>query len=68
LLPPGEHDPRSIRKRIWEEFHEGDISLPSDQPLIFASYDARSERAAYIDFAAVGEPIPEMPVFLRPER
>ena len=68
LFPPGNRDPQGIHKLIWDEILDEDFELPKDQPLVFASYDAGLERVAYVNFAAVGEPIPEMPVFLRPER
>jgi hypothetical protein len=69
LFPPGKRDPQGIHKAIWDEFHEEDLELPPDKPLTVASYDAGLEydRVAYVEFIAVGDPLPEMPLFLRPE-
>jgi hypothetical protein len=65
LFPPGPRDPCGMHKAIWDEFGEEELDLPADQPLTFAAYDAGST-AAYVEFAAVGQLLPEMPLFLRP--
>jgi hypothetical protein len=66
LFPPGPRDPWGIHKAIWDEFQEEDFELPPDKPLILAAYDARP-RVAYIDPVAVGDALPDMPLFLGPE-
>jgi hypothetical protein len=50
---------------IWDEFIEEDSELPADQRLTLAAYDAGPPPAAYVDFVAVGEPLPDMPIFLK---
>jgi hypothetical protein len=40
--------------------------LPADKRLTLASYDAGPERVAYVEFVAVGDALPDMPLFLRP--
>ncbi len=67
LFPPGRRDPQGVHKAIWDEFHEEDFELPPDKPLTLASYDAGPERVAYVDFVAVGDVLPAMPLFLKPE-
>jgi hypothetical protein len=67
LFPPGPRDPQGIHGAIWDEFEEGTFSLPPDKPLTLASYDAGSWRVAYVEFVAVGDPLPDMPLFLKPE-
>lgn len=67
LLPPGKRDPQGVHKAIWDEFEEVDFQLPPGKPLTLASYDAGDCRTAYVNFAAVGDVLPEMPLFLRPE-
>jgi hypothetical protein len=69
LFPPGKRDPQGIHKAIWEEFAEDDqdVSMPADKPLVVASYDAGLPRVAYVEPIAVGDVLPEMPLFLEPE-
>jgi len=67
LFPPSRRDPQGIHKAIWDEFEDDEFELPADKRLTLASYDAGTERVAYVDFVAVGDVLPEMPLFLRPE-
>jgi hypothetical protein len=48
---------------LWDDEYEP----PADQPLAVAAYDA-AEETAYVEPLAVGDPLPEMPVFLGPGR
>jgi hypothetical protein len=64
LLPPGPRDPQGIHKAIWDEFQDEDFELPPEKPLTLASCDAGPEGGAYVEFVAVGDPLPDMPVFL----
>ncbi len=66
LFPPSVRDPQGIHKAIWDEFQEEDFELPSDKPLVLAAYDA-GPRVAYVDSIAVGDALPDMPLFLEPE-
>jgi len=66
LFPPGPRDPHGLHHAIWDEF----AGLPSEQhpadkPLTIASYDA-DELTAYVDPVAVGDPLPDAPLFLAP--
>lgn len=67
LFPPGPRDPHGIHKAIWDEFEEVDMELPPDKPLTLASYDAGPLHVAYVDFVAVGDALPDRPLFLQPE-
>jgi len=67
LFPPGTRDPQGIHKAIWDEFQEEDLDLPPDKPLTLASYEAGPEYVAHVEFIGVGDSLPEMPLFLRPE-
>jgi len=67
LFPPGPRDPQGVHKAIWDEFQEEDFALPPDKPLILASYDAGEEQVAYVEPVAVGDVLPDMPIFLWPE-
>jgi hypothetical protein len=70
LFPPGPHDPSGIHGCILEcldQSGEPD-DMPSDGPLTLASYVAGPPVEIYLENLAVGEPLAEMPLFLRPDR
>src|SRR5262249_22651393 len=67
LFPPGPRDPQGIHKAIWDEFLEEDFALPADKPLTLAAYDAGPPRVAYGEPVGVGDVLPDMPLFLKPE-
>lgn len=64
LFPPGPRDPQGIHKVIWDRLHEEPFELPPDKPLTTAAYAAGMETVAYIEPLAVGDPLPDMPIFL----
>lgn len=64
LFPPGRHDPQGIHKAIWDGIHEEPFTMPPDKPLTLAAYAAGPERVAYIEPVAVGDALPDMPLFL----
>lgn len=68
LFPPTKRDPSGIHKAIWDEFEEEDFELPPGKPLTLASYDAGPPQVAYVETVGVGDALPEMPLFLQPER
>jgi hypothetical protein len=67
LFPPSKRDPQGIHKAIWHEFAEKEFALPAEQRLTLAAYDAGPPAAAYVEFVAVGNSLPDMPLFLKPE-
>jgi len=67
LLPPSQRDPQGIHKTIWDEFVEEDFELPADQRLTLVAYDAGPPPVAYVETVAVGQALPDMPLFLKPE-
>ena len=67
LFPPSKRDPQGIHKAIWDQFVEEDFELPDDQRLILAAYDAGPPPVAYVEPIAVGEALPDMPIFLKPD-
>jgi hypothetical protein len=67
LFPPGKRDPQGIHKAIWDQFEEDDFELPADKRLTLSSYDAGPDYVAYVEFVAVGDELPDMPLFLKPE-
>jgi hypothetical protein len=66
LFPPSKRDPQGIHKAIWDRFIEEDIELPADKPLTLVSYEARPDPVAYVEPVAVGDALPDMPIFLKP--
>jgi hypothetical protein len=67
LFPPTELNPCGIHKAIWDEFAEADFNLPAGKPLSLAAYEAGPPLVAYVEPVAVGEELPEMPLFLKPD-
>jgi hypothetical protein len=67
LFPPSKRDPQGVHKAIWDQFVEEDFELPADQRLTLAAYDAGPPPAAYFEFVGVGQALPDMPIFLKPE-
>jgi hypothetical protein len=67
LFPPGPRDPQGIHKAIWDEFVEEDFALRPGKPLTLAAYDAGPPRVAYVEPVGVGDVLPDMPLFLKPE-
>jgi Protein of unknown function (DUF4058) len=66
LFPPSKRDPQGIHKAIWDQFVEEDLELPAGKRFTLAAYDAGPEPAAYVEFVAVGDSLPDMPIFLKP--
>ena len=66
LFPPSPRDPQGIHKAIWDEVCEAPFELPTDKPLTVAAYSAGEPKTAYVEPVAVGDPLPEMPIFLDP--
>lgn len=67
LFAPGPRDPQGIHKAIWDEFQDEDVAPPPDKPFTVAAYDAGPTQSAYVEFIGVGDPLPSMSLFLRPE-
>lgn len=67
LLRPTNRDPDGIHKVIWDEFQEEEFTLPADKPFTLVAYVASLPKAAYIEFAGVGDRLPDMPVYLDPD-
>jgi hypothetical protein len=63
-FPPGPRDPQGIHKAIWDEITDEPFALPDDRRLTLAAYQAAPIKTAYVAPFAVGQPIPEMPLFL----
>ena len=65
LFPPGPYDPHGILGTIWETFDSEDYVQPTDKPLLLVAYVASSIPEAYLEPIAVGDVLPDMPLFLQ---
>ncbi|MFO0965848.1 MAG: DUF4058 family protein [Gemmataceae bacterium] len=64
LYPPRKFDPQGIHAAIWEEVSGEEFELPADKRLTVASYAAGESVRAFVEPVAVGDSLPEMPLFL----
>src|SRR5262249_152385 len=67
LFPPGRRDPQGIHGAVWSQFIEDGFQLPADKPLTLVAYAAGEVKNAYIEPVAVGDTLPDMPLFLSHE-
>jgi hypothetical protein len=66
-FPPGPRDPNGVHAAIWEEVQDESFRLPADKPLTLVAYACGWTTRAYIEPVAVGDALPEMPLFLEPD-
>lgn len=66
LFPPSVRDPQGIHKAIWDEVIDEPFELPADKQLTTVAYSAGAVKKAYVEPVAVGDVLPEMPLFLEP--
>jgi hypothetical protein len=66
ILPPGRFDPGGMHAAIWPglDTEPDPVAPPADQPLTFAGYRADERPVAYLSYAGVGQPLPDVPLFL----
>jgi len=68
LFPPSpERDPQGIHKAIWDELADEPFELPAGKPYTLVAYQSGSDYVAHLEFAGVGDPLPDMPLFLTPD-
>ena len=53
-----------IHKVIWDELEDEPFEFPPRKDRILVSYEAGDDGAAYIEPIAVGDTLPDMPLFL----
>jgi hypothetical protein len=70
VLPPGRWDPRGMHGAILPQVDDeaAPYDLPHDEPLTLASYVADTRLEMYIEHVAAGVVLPDMPLFIRPDR
>jgi len=64
LFPPSLRDPSGIHNAIWTELGGVPFELPGDKQLTIVSYRATPTKKAYVEPVAVGDQLPELPIFL----
>jgi hypothetical protein len=65
--PPGSRDPRGIHGALWERLF-GDAVPTPEKPLTLVAYAAGRVPTAYVEPLAVGDELPDMPLFLTSEQ
>jgi hypothetical protein len=64
---PGPRDPDGIAQAIWDQLVGEQLeNHPAGEALSVAAFDAGETLIAYVDSLAVGDPLPEAPLFLAP--
>lgn len=63
-FPPSPRDPQGIHKAIWDEIADNPFQLPADRQLTLVAYQAEPTKTAYVQPIAVGQPLPDMPLFI----
>lgn len=67
LHAPTKRDPNGIHATNQDELSGKEFAPPAGKPLTLASYKAVSPPKGYIEPVAVGDALPDMPLFLVPE-
>jgi hypothetical protein len=65
LFPPGPRDPHGLHAAIWEEIAGEEVEA-AKKPLTLAGYESSLSVRAYLKPVAVGDVLPDMPLFLEP--
>ena len=66
ILPPGNHDPEGMHGAIWPglDTEPEPTPPPADRPYTFAGYRADHRPVAFVEYGAVGRPLPPVPLYL----
>lgn len=65
-FPPGPRDPGGVHGLIWDEVTDTAFQVPADKPLTLVAYESDLITRAYVQNVAVGDPLPDMELFLEP--
>ncbi|MDR3639286.1 MAG: DUF4058 family protein [Isosphaeraceae bacterium] len=68
LQPPTLRDPQGIHGAIWDEVAGQPYVRPPDKPLTTAAYESGAGIRAFIEPAAMGDALTDMPLYLAPRR
>ena len=64
LLPRTRQDPRGVHAAVWETVTDGRVTIPRQPPLTLVSYETGDITRGYYELVAVGQRLPDMPLFL----
>lgn len=68
LSPPDRWDPNGIHAALWRRRSDTFHAVTEDRPLGLSSYCANDSPRAYFEPIALGTQLPDMPIFLTPNR
>jgi len=66
-FPVSIRDPRGLHAAIFDEFQDDPLALPEDRPMSLIAYECADRVRTYLEPIAVGDVLPNMPVFLYPD-
>ena len=66
-FPPGPRDPEGVHDLIWRELDPVPFHLPPEKSLTLVAYECDVGTRAYVEPIAVGDRVPDMPLFLVPD-
>jgi hypothetical protein len=66
LFPPTSRDPEGLHPLIWED-RGGEFEFIKQKPMTCAAYVADLAPEAFVEPIAIGDTLPEMPLFLTPD-
>jgi hypothetical protein len=64
LFPPGRRDPQGVHAAIWDEIAGQEYAPPAGKSLAAIAYESGLVVRAYVRHFAVGDALPDMPLFL----
>jgi len=66
-FPPGPRDPDGIAQALWDRLVGEPLEIRAkDKPVTVAAFDAGIPLTAYVESVAVGDSLPDAPLFLAP--
>jgi hypothetical protein len=68
LYPPTSRDPQGIHGAVWSELFADDYQISENKPLTAAGYRTGGVVSAFVEPLAVGDMLPEMPLFIDSSR
>lgn len=64
----GQGDPNGIHAADWNDIAAEPVAIPHSKPLTLIAYEVEYDINAYVETIAVGDSLPDMPLFLAPAR
>lgn len=64
LFPPSDRDPTGVHKAIFDEFADQPFTMPEGKTRTLVAYQSGDAITAYVEPMAVGDVMPDMPLFV----